>query len=219
VAPHLPNKVKSRLVSIRANSKPKSKFCQKEQGPFPCNTRLPLVSVGTFGLPPPSSMATTSNPGSRQKQPASSSSRFASLKVFKFAAGSSKHSPPIPPPKENYTSTNNSLVSLTSESSTPMTPVTPDFTRSQSTSPFPPAHSPAPSSQGPTSASSSSSFGKGLIKFAKRSLTPKPATRQLPEPLEDSSISLPWNFQVCLFFSSLINAPSLESVCHLYSFR
>ncbi|KAF9649742.1 hypothetical protein BDM02DRAFT_3113394 [Thelephora ganbajun] len=139
-------------------------------------------------------MTATRNPGSGQKQSSSSSSRFASLRVFKFAAGSPKNSPPIPPPKDNAP-TNSSWVSLTSDPSTPVTPVSPDYTRSQSTPPFFTAQSPALSSQDPTSASSSTSFGKGLIKFAKRSLTPKPATRQLSESSEDSSISLPWNFQ------------------------
>lgn len=180
-------------------------------------------------------MATTSNSGSVQKQPASSSSRFAStLKVFKFAAGSSKHStPPIPPPKENHhyhhnhnhqpgsvVTNNNSCLSLLPDP--PTTPLTPDYnyTRSQSTPPFLQAsnssnvvhHSPSLSSQDPGSASSSSSvstststgFGKGLMKFAKRSLTPKSATRQLSESSEDSSISLPWGFQVCLISSFLI---------------
>ena len=148
-------------------------------------------------------MATTSNPGSGQKQPTSSSSRFASLKVFKFAAGSSKHSPPVPPPKDNVP-TSGSCVSLVSHLSTPMTPASPDYTRSQSTPPFPAVHSPAFSSQDPASASSSAtSFGKGLIKFAKRSLTPKSTTRQLSESSAESQISMPWNFQVC--FSSLID--------------
>jgi len=154
-------------------------------------------------------MATTSNSGPGQKQSASSSSRFASLKVFKFAAGSSKHSPPIPPPKENMP-TNASWTSLTSDPPTPVTPVSLDYARSQSTPPFSPAPSPSLSSQDPTSASSSTSFGKGLIKFAKRSLTPKAATRQLPEPSEESTISLPWNFQVC--FTSLITL----LLCRIY---
>lgn len=147
-------------------------------------------------------MATTSNSGSGQKQSASSSSRFASLKVFKFATVSSKNSPPVPPPKEKPP-TNISLVSLTSESSIPTTPLSPNYSRSQSTPPYPTTHSPASSSQDPTSASTATSFGKGLIKFAKRSLTPKHVARQLSESSEDSSISLPWNFQVC-FISDLV---------------
>ena len=158
-------------------------------------------------------MTTTSNPGPGQKQSTSSSSRFASLKVFKFAAGSSKNSPPIPPPKENPPS-NSSSASLTPDSSTPMTPVTPDYTRSQSTPPFSAAHSPTLCSQDPPSASSSTSFGKGLLKFAKRSLTPKSATRQLSESSEDSSISLPWGFQVCL----ISNHPLvLQHICRIFS--
>jgi hypothetical protein len=143
-------------------------------------------------------MATTSNSGSGHKQSTSSSSRFASLKVFKFATVSSRNSPPIPPPKEKPP-TNVSLVSLTTEPYTPRTPVTPDYSRSQSTPPCPAKHSPALSSQDHISSSSStaSSFGKGLMKFAKRSLTPKSVSRQLSESSEDGSISLPWNFQVC----------------------
>lgn len=144
-------------------------------------------------------MASPGNSASGQKQSASSSSRFASLKVFKFAASSSKNSPPIPPPKENYKPpTNNSFVSLTSESSLPRTPVSPNFARSQSTPPFPPTHSPALASQDPPSASSSTSFGRGLIKLAKKSLTPKSTARQLSESSEGGSISMPWNFQVCV---------------------
>jgi len=157
-------------------------------------------------------MATTSNPGSGQKQSTSSSSRFASLRVFKFAAGSSKHSPPIPPPKDNPPPTNNSSLSLVPDPSTPMTPVFADYTRSQSTPPFPAAQSPVPSSQDPPSASSSTSFGKGLIKFAKRSLTPKSASRQLSESSEESSISLPWGFQVCLISN---HPPALQHICRV----
>jgi hypothetical protein len=171
-------------------------------------------------LPP--TMATASNSGAGQKQASSSSSRFASLKVFKFAAGSSKHHhPPVPPPKDNAP-TNSSWTSLTPDPSTPMTPVFSDYTRSQSTPPYSAAHSPALSSlQDPSPASSSSSsstsFGKGLIKFAKRSLTPKMPTRQLSESSsEDSSISLPWNFQVCL--TLLIALLFLQHICCFSAF-
>lgn len=167
-------------------------------------------------------MATTSNSGSGQKHSTSSSSRFGSLKVFKFAAASSKNSPPIPPPKEKPP-TNSSFVSLTAESSAPTTPVSPDYARSQSTPPYPPTHSPALSSQDPTSASSSTSFGRGLIKFAKRSLTPKSVAKQLSEHSEDGSISLPWNFQVCLPLDHRIILPHIcrphfPSLCYFCQF-
>ena len=202
----LPNKTKFRLGRIREIRNRRSAKSQASRA-TPVHAAL---GTSTPSIPRPT-MATTTNSGSGQKQSASSSSsRFASLKVFKFAAGSSKHTPPIPPPKEHPLAST-SCLSLVPDPSTPVTPVSPGFNittaRSQSTPPFSAAHSPALSSQdqAPSLAASTTSFGKGLIKFAKRSLTPKSVARQLSESSEESSISLPWGFQV--WASSSDHAP------------
>ncbi|KAI0718457.1 hypothetical protein C8Q72DRAFT_789180 [Fomitopsis betulina] len=157
-------------------------------------------------------MATASS--SRQHNP----SRFSSLKVFKFA--SSPKPPPLPP-KDPYYMCNPSLPSLNhslspdSASSQPPTPLSAQYatlmrTPSPSSSSYTPSRlttSPAPSSTilSPESGAAPAGFRQGLRKlssFGRRpSRTPKtperpPAEVQAPEPVEDPSISLPWNFQV-----------------------
>ncbi|KAH9837714.1 uncharacterized protein C8Q71DRAFT_557614 [Rhodofomes roseus] len=153
-------------------------------------------------------MATAS--GSRQQNP----SRFSSLKVFKFASTSK---PPPLPPKDPYYLYNPSLPSLNhslspdSASSQPPTPLSAQYaTLMRSPSPSPsytpsrPTVSPAASSTilSPETATPAG-FRQGLRKlssFGRRPKTPKTPDRnavdlQPPEPVEDPSISLPWNFQ------------------------
>ncbi|KAI0326313.1 hypothetical protein GY45DRAFT_1348435 [Cubamyces sp. BRFM 1775] len=140
-------------------------------------------------------------------------SRFSSLKVFKFAAGSK---PPPLPPKDPYRLANPSLPSLgnslspDSFPSQPATPLSAQYaTLLRSPSPSP---SYAPSSRttlSPPSSTSQDSVGsrRGLFKFSsfsRRPKTPKTAesgysaaseSSQPPEAADDPSISLPWNFQ------------------------
>ncbi|KAI0670239.1 hypothetical protein C8Q78DRAFT_975640 [Trametes maxima] len=147
-------------------------------------------------------------------------SRFSSLKVFKFSAGSK---PPPLPPKDPFRLPNPSLPSLgnsLSPDSLPSQPATPlsaqyaTLLRSPSPSPSyapssyaassrtalsPPSTSTSPESAGPR---------KSIFKFSsfgKRPKTPKTAesgyyaaseSSQPHDPAEDPSISLPWNFQV-----------------------
>ncbi|KZT68070.1 hypothetical protein DAEQUDRAFT_745875 [Daedalea quercina L-15889] len=153
-------------------------------------------------------MATASS--SRQQNP----SRFSSLKVFKFPSASK---PPPLPPKDSYYMYNPSLPSLNhslspdSASSQPPTPLSSQYTLMRTPSPSStytpsrPAASPAPSSTALSPASTvPAGFRQGLRKlssFGRRPKTPKSAERntadlQPPEPVEDPSISLPWNFQV-----------------------
>ncbi|KAI8990421.1 hypothetical protein BD414DRAFT_514197 [Trametes punicea] len=141
-------------------------------------------------------------------------SRFSSLKVFKFAAGSK---PPPLPPKDPFRLPNPSLPSLgnsLSPDSLPSQPATPlsaqyaTLVRSPSPSPsYTPSGHTAVSPPSSTSLGSTSSR-KGLFKFSslsRRPKTPKTAesgysaaseSSQPPEPADDPSISLPWNFQV-----------------------
>ena len=155
-------------------------------------------------------MATASS--SRQQNP----SRFSSLKVFKFA--SSPKPPPLPP-KDPYYLYNPSLPSLNhslspdSAASQPPTPLSAQYAslmRTPSPSPsYTPSRlttSPATSSTvlSPESGAAPAGFRQGLRKlssFGRRPKTPKtperpPAELHPPEPVEDPSISLPWNFQV-----------------------
>ncbi|TFK88809.1 hypothetical protein K466DRAFT_55918 [Polyporus arcularius HHB13444] len=147
-------------------------------------------------------------------------SRFSSLKVFKFAAGSPK--PPPLPPKDPYYQPNPSLRSLgnsLSPDSFPSQPVTPlsaqYATLARSPSPTP-SYAPSRKTVSPYSTTSSSSTNypetassrKGLFKFSsfsRRPKTPKTAdsgfsttseASHVPEPVDDPSISLPWNFQL-----------------------
>ncbi|KAI0354314.1 hypothetical protein OH77DRAFT_1496880 [Trametes cingulata] len=142
-------------------------------------------------------------------------SRFSSLKVFKFAAGSK---PPPLPPKDPFRLPNPSLPSLGNS-------LSPDYLPSQPTTPLSaqyatllrspsPSPSYAPSNHTtvspPSLSTSPDSAGsrKGLFKFSSFSRRPKtPKTAESgysaasessipPEPSADPSISTPWNFQV-----------------------
>ncbi|KAI0742830.1 hypothetical protein C8Q80DRAFT_1221221 [Daedaleopsis nitida] len=149
-------------------------------------------------------------------------SRFSSLKVFKFAAGSK---PPPLPPKDPYYLPNPSLRSLgnslspDSLPSQPATPLSAQYaTVARSPSPTP-SYAPSRMTVSPYSTTSSTypdsaSSRKGLFKFSsftRRPKTPKTADSGLSTtassttseflhvPLQDTaddpSISLPWNFQ------------------------
>ncbi|KAI0651205.1 hypothetical protein C8Q79DRAFT_996729 [Trametes meyenii] len=137
-------------------------------------------------------------------------SRFSSLKVFKFAAGSK---PPPLPPKDPFRLPNPSLPSLgnsLSPDSLPSQPATPlsaqyaTLLRSPSPSPsYAPTLSPPASSMSPESAGPRKSIFK-FSSFGKRPKTPKTAesgyyaaseSSQPPDQADDPSISLPWNFQ------------------------
>ena len=149
-------------------------------------------------------------------------SRFSSLKVFKFAAGSK---PPPLPPKDPYYLPNPSLRSLgnslspDSFASQPATPLSAQYA-SLARSPSPsPSYAPSRLTVSPYSTSSTypdpgpvSSRNRlfKLPSFNKRPKTPKTAdsgfssapssntsdSAHAPEPVDDPSISLPWNFQV-----------------------
>lgn len=143
-------------------------------------------------------------------------SRFSSLKVFKFAAAPK---PPPLPPKDPYYLPNPSLRSLGNSlspdslsPSQPPTPLSAQYaTLARSPSPTP-SYAPSRITVSPYSTSSnfseSASSRKGLFKFsafARRPKTPKTAESSHsasseplppPEPIDDPSISLPWNFQV-----------------------
>ncbi|RPD63293.1 hypothetical protein L226DRAFT_544626 [Lentinus tigrinus ALCF2SS1-7] len=158
-------------------------------------------------------------------------SRFSSLKVFKFAAGPK---PPPLPPKDPYYLPNPSLRSLgnslspDSVPSQPATPLSAQYaTLARSPSPTP-SYAPSRMTVSPYSTASSStnypesaSSRKGLFKFSsfsKRPKTPKTADSgfsttsttsdflHVPEPVDDPSISLPWNFQVSASISEVVTA-------------
>ncbi|KAM5537386.1 hypothetical protein V8D89_008905 [Ganoderma adspersum] len=142
-------------------------------------------------------------------------SRFSSLKVFKFAAAPK---PPPLPPKDPYYLPNPSLRSLGNSlspdslsPSQPPTPLSAQYaTLARSPSPTP-SYAPSRITVSPYSTSSnfseSASSRKGLFKFSafgRRPKTPKTAESSHsasseplppPEPIDDPSISLPWNFQ------------------------
>lgn len=140
-------------------------------------------------------------------------SRFSSLKVFKFAPAK----PPPLPPKDPYYLHNPSLPSLghslspDTPGSQPVTPLSAQYAgliRSPSPSPSyaPSRVTMSPSTSSSTLSPESAGFRKGLQKltsFSKRPRTPKSpelgrtGDMQPPEPADDPSISLPWNFQVC----------------------
>ncbi|THH13485.1 hypothetical protein EW146_g6742 [Bondarzewia mesenterica] len=138
-------------------------------------------------------------------------SRFSSFKVFKFAGPK----PPPPPPKDTnylYSATNPSVLSFSNQSlsadsfSQPPTPHSTQY-RSQyarSPSPAPSRATQSAASSNTLSPSDSAGFRKGFMKVAslgKRTFTPKSPRSapiedmQPPEPRDDESISLPWNFQ------------------------
>ncbi|KAI1789682.1 hypothetical protein LXA43DRAFT_553632 [Ganoderma leucocontextum] len=142
-------------------------------------------------------------------------SRFSSLKVFKFAAGPK---PPPLPPKDPYYLSNPSLRSLGNSlspdslsPSQPQTPLSAQYaTLARSPSPTP-SYAPSRITVSPYSTTSnfpeSASSRKGLFKFSsfgRRPKTPKTADSSYsasseplppPVPVDDPSISLPWNFQ------------------------
>ncbi|CAL1698166.1 unnamed protein product [Somion occarium] len=150
-------------------------------------------------------MATSTAPSGKPN------TRFSTLKVFKFAASGSK--PPPPPPKDPYYLANPSLTSLSvdslsSQPVTPMSTYTPS-TRSPSPSPsytisrYPTREMgllPSSSTLSPENAGSRKAIFK-LPSFTRRPKTPKPSKSNLsddsqpPEPVDDPSISMPWNFQ------------------------
>ncbi|TCD67123.1 hypothetical protein EIP91_000463 [Steccherinum ochraceum] len=158
-------------------------------------------------------MATSSAPSASRQN-----SRFSSLKVFKIAGSSSKG--PQPPPKDPYYLANPSLASLGQSlapdlPSHPITPVvsrnassarSPSPSPSYSTSHYAPSTtvlSPSNSALSPDSAGSKRSLFK-LPSFSRRPSRPKTPkstksgrsdTSEAPEPVEDPSISMPWNFQ------------------------
>ncbi|EED77206.1 predicted protein [Postia placenta Mad-698-R] len=139
-------------------------------------------------------------------------SRFSSLNVFKFA--SSPKPPPLPPkdihymPNPSLPSLNHSLSpdSFASQPATPLSAQYGGLTRTPSPSP---SYAPSRMTMSPASSSSalspeSAGFRRGLQKlssFGRRPRTPKSPERDLaalqpPDPVEDPSISLPWNFQL-----------------------
>ncbi|KAI0759055.1 hypothetical protein C8Q74DRAFT_1319816 [Fomes fomentarius] len=147
-------------------------------------------------------------------------SRFSTLKVFKFAAASK---PPPLPPKDPYYLPNPSLRSLghslspDSLASQPVTPLSAQYaTVARSPSPTP-SYAPSRLTVSPFSTTSSTypasaNSRKGLFKFSsfsRRPKTPKTAdsgfstagssntsdSLHAPEPADDGSISMPWNFQ------------------------
>lgn len=165
-------------------------------------------------------------------------SRFSSLKVFKFAAGPK---PPPLPPKDPYYLPNPSLRSLgnsLSPDSIPSQPVTPlsaqYATLARSPSPTP-SYAPSRLTVSPYSTASSSTnypesanSRKGLFKFSsfsRRPKTPKTAdsgfsatSEAVPEPVDDPSISLPWNFQVSASITEVVTAGFEEGTRHALRF-
>lgn len=156
-------------------------------------------------------------------------SRFSSLRVFKFAAGSK---PPPLPPKDPFRLPNPSLPSLgnsLSPDSLPSQPATPlsaqyaTLLRSPSPSPsYAPSTNTAVSPPSLSASPESAGSRKGLFKFSsfsKRPKTPKtaesgysaasesshPPEPHPPEPSDDPSISMPWNFQV----STAVRSPRI----------
>lgn len=156
-----------------------------------------------------------------------SSSRFSTLKVFKFASKDKGQKPPPPPPKDTYYLPNRSFASLVPES-VPNSPLYahPDYRYAQSTatginsnhsaislvSSVASAKSSQPSDNSPRPTIRKEK-SMNFFKFGRRS--PKsPANRtptssvddpqppsQPPQP--DEGISMPWNFQVSCIRPSL----------------
>jgi p21-activated kinase 1 len=154
----------------------------------------------------------------------SKTSRFSTLKVFKFNKGADNLKPPPPPPKDYYYLNNRSLASLSPDSfsqSVPNSPLSPQMAYYQNNfargpSPSPPQNynyntnssSMSLSSSGgdPSPGSQPASLGKtkgsGFFRFAKRSpRSPSIKSPNHPDsPIsgDDENISMPTNFQVCL---------------------
>ena len=156
--------------------------------------------------------------GSNATSPQASnlSSRFSSLKVFKFSKGNDNRLPPPPPPKDEYYLRNRSMASLLPDNqslapSSPLSPnqpyqyggaqPSPDANRSTMSL----ASSVASGISSPPIESKSRPQSRGkeralaFLKFGKRSPRSPSTTRKESEEGEaapDEGISMPWNFQV-----------------------
>lgn len=163
-------------------------------------------------------------------------SRFSTLKVFNFSSSSSSATtasfdehdeydnddddalPPPPPPKDPYYLYNRSLSSLSPDPQGSPSPNSPQAQYARRPSPGPSnsamslsagyATSPplldAPASVG---RKGTSTFGKGLFKFGRRS--PKGSDNADLESLkgqDDDNISLPWNFSVSTLAALIIRS-------------
>ncbi|CAK5271133.1 unnamed protein product [Mycena citricolor] len=119
------------------------------------------------------------------KKPSSSSSRFSTLRVFKFGA----KNPPAPPPKDPVylAARNRSLASLSPES--PLSPEQYATTNASAVSLVLPSG--AAPQQPPPSASGSKRGG--LFKFSSTSSSSKKSINH-DSPTDDENISMPWNF-------------------------
>ena len=191
-----------------------------------------MAAFGTRRLslqpPPPPSSSTAMATSSKHN------SRFSSLKVFKFAAGSK---PPPLPPKDPYYLPNPSLRSLGNSlspdslpPSQPATPLSAQYaTLVRSPSPTP-SYAPSRITVSPYSTASNypepASSRTRLFKFSsfsRRPKTPKTAdsgysaasdSAPPSEPVDDPSISLPWNFQVSASTSLPRKQPLISAVQH-----
>jgi p21-activated kinase 1 len=158
--------------------------------------------------------------GSNATSPQASnlSSRFSSLKVFKFSKGNDNKLPPPPPPKDEYYLRNKSMASLLPDNqslapSSPLSPnqpyqyggaqPSPDANRSTMSL----ASSAASGISSPPLESKSRPQSRGkeralaFLKFGKRSPRSPSTSRKESEEGEavpDEGISMPWNFQVRL---------------------
>ncbi|PCH43124.1 hypothetical protein WOLCODRAFT_90163 [Wolfiporia cocos MD-104 SS10] len=147
--------------------------------------------------------------------PSRQNSRFSSFNVFKLASSSK---PPPLPPKDPYflANSNPSLPSLNQSlspetlASQPITPLSAQYANLvRSPSPSSLSYTPSRMTMSPGSSTTALSpepvgFKKGLQKLSslgRRPKTPKSPEPALvnglpPVPVDDPSISLPWNFQV-----------------------
>ena len=167
-----------------------------------------MASTNTASSPPNSTLKT---------------SRFSTLKVFKFASKEKNLKPPPLPPKDAYYLRNRSLASLSPDSLSlpPNSPLSPQpiYQYARKHSPEPHQTHPSQSTMSLVSSAASAksspsaersrlqSQKKALsfLKFPKRS--PKsPSAKSVgsseqlepPPSTDDEGISLPWNFQVSL---------------------
>ncbi|KAJ2915100.1 hypothetical protein MD484_g5300, partial [Candolleomyces efflorescens] len=156
-------------------------------------------------------MASSSSSATSPQTP-NLSSRFSSLKVFKFGSKEKDGRPPPPPPKDNYYLRNRSMHSLLpdSQSLAPSSPLSPH-------QPFPYPKQPSPDANHSTMSLASSaasaisspppeqpksrptSRGKeralAFLGFGKRSPRSPSSNGGPPTPADDENISMPWNFQ------------------------
>ncbi|EDR09394.1 uncharacterized protein LACBIDRAFT_293888 [Laccaria bicolor S238N-H82] len=164
-------------------------------------------------------MATT-NTASSPPNSTSKTSRFSTLKVFKFSSKEKNLKPPPLPPKDAYYLRNRSLASLSPDSLSlpPNSPLSPQPIYQYARKPSPEPHQTHPSQStmslvsSAASAKSSPSAERSrpqsqkkalsFLKFPKRS--PKsPSVKSVgtseqlepPPSTDDEGISLPWNFQ------------------------